>query len=222
MKLAALFSGGKDSTLAIILAKKYRHTISCLISLQSENPDSFMFHTPSISQVEKQAERMNIPIIIQSTKGSKERELKDLEKAILKAKKQCKIKGILTGAVESVYQSSRIQRICNKHKLEVFNPLWQKDQIELLQELQKNKIQAIITGVAALPLDASWLGRVIDISFIKDARLLQETYKISPAGEGGEFESLVLDCPLFSKPLIVMDKKITGEGNAYRMDVILQ
>ena len=155
MKLAVLFSGGKDSTFATYIAKQYKHHISCLITIKSQNPDSYMFHTPSISKTKKQAEAMNLPFITVKTKGKKEEELKDLENAIAKAKAKYKIEGIVTGAVESIYQASRIQKICNKLNLECFNPLWQKPQIELLEDLLKAKFEIIITRVSAYPLDKS-------------------------------------------------------------------
>mgnify|MGYP002064616541 CR=1 FL=1 len=139
MKLAILFSGGKDSVYSAWLAQKKGNELSCLISIVSENKDSFMFHTPSIKKTKKQAEVMNIPLIVVKTKGEKEDELKDLGKAIASAKKKYKIDGVVTGAIQSVYQSSRIQKICDKLNLECFNPLWQKDEFEYLEELLKNK-----------------------------------------------------------------------------------
>lgn len=219
MKLAVLFSGGKDSTFAAYLAKKAGHEIICLISMYSENPFSYMFHTPSISKVEKQAEVMKIPLLKRKTEGKKELELKDLKEAILEAKKEYCIEGITTGAVQSVYQVSRIQKICDELGLEVFNPLWQKNQVELLRDLIKNKFDVIITGVAAYGLDKSWLGRKIDGSFIKDIKELNKKYKINPAGEGGEFESFVLNCPLFSKKLDVKGKEISSSGDNHRMEI---
>jgi len=219
MKLGLLFSGGKDSTYAAYLAKKKKHKINCLISIHSENKDSYMFHTPSIKQTKVQSNVMDIPLIIIKTKGIKEIELKDLEKAIKIAKEKYKIQGIVTGAVASVYQAARIQKICDKLELECFNPLWQKDQIELLEELIKAKFNIIITGVAAYPLNEKWLGRKIDTNFIKDVKNLKEKYKINPAGEGGEFESFVINCPLFKRKLKIIDKKITGEKNNWKMDL---
>lgn len=219
MKLGILFSGGKDSTYAAYLAKKYNHELTCLITIASENKDSFMFHTPSINKTLIQAAVMNLPIILQKTKGKKEVELKDLENAIKLAKKKYKIQGIVTGAVASVYQASRIQKICDDLRLECFNPLWQKSQIELLDDLIKNKFNIIIIQVAAYPLDKSWLGRKIDKSFIKEIKILSEKYKINQAGEGGEFESLVLNCPLFKKPLKIKKKTITGKDNSWKMEV---
>jgi len=201
MKLGVLFSGGKDSTLAAWIAKREGYEISCLISIISENKESYMFHTPSISKTKMQAQAMNIPLIVQKTKGEKEIELKDLEKAIKKAKEKYKISGILTGAVESVYQASRVQKICSKLNLECFNPLWLMDQFELLNDLLKNKFDVIITGVFAYPLDSLWLGKVINKKSIDEVQILNEEYKINPAGEGGEFETFVLNCPLFKRKL---------------------
>jgi ABC transporter with metal-binding/Fe-S-binding domain ATP-binding protein len=219
MKLAVLFSGGKDSVYSAYLAKKNGYELACLISIISENKESYMFHTPSIDKTKKQAEVMNLPLIIQKTKGKKEEELKDLEKVIKIAIEKYKIDGIVTGAIKSVYQSSRIQKICNKLNIECFNPLWQKDEFEYLNELIKNKFKVIITAVAAYPLDEKLLGRKIDKRFIKEIKELNEKYKIHPAGEGGEFETFVLNCPLFKRRLKLVDSKISGEKNSWYLDI---
>lgn len=222
MKLGVLFSGGKDSTYAAYLAKKQKHELVCLISLFSKNKDSYMFHTPNIEKVKRQAQVMNLPILVGKTAGVKEKELKDLEKIIKDAIKKYKIKGITTGALHSEYQASRIQKICDKLKIKCLNPLWHKNEIEYLEELIKNKFKILIVGVAAYPLDEKWLGRIIDKKFIEDAKELKEKYKIHPAGEGGEFETFVLDCPLFSKPLKVVTSEIAGEKNAWQMQINLE
>ncbi len=216
---AVLFSGGKDSCYAAYLAKKKGHELACLISIFSENNESYMFHTPSILRVRQQAKTMELPLIIQKTKGKEEEELKDLEKAIKKAKEKYNIDGVVTGAIESVYQASRIQKICDKLELECFNPLWQKGELEYLNELIKNRFKIIITGVFAFPLDKSWLGKKIDKDFIEEVKKLKQKYKIHPAGEGGEFETFVLNCPLFKKSLRITNSKISGEKNSWWMDV---
>lgn len=215
MKLAVLFSGGKDSCYAAFLAKKQKYELTCLISIISKNPESFMFHTPTIKMTEKQAEVMNLPIIKQETTGQKEKELIDLERAIKKAMKLYKIEGVITGAVESVYQATRIQKICNRLHIECFNPLWQKNQIEILRDLIDNNFEVIITGVFAYPLDKSWLGKKIDKKFIENIKVLNEKYKINPAGEGGEFETLVIDCPLFKNRITLPKFEFRGEKNSW-------
>ena len=219
-KCAVLFSGGKDSCYSTYLAKEKGYELACLISVFSENPESYMFHTPNIKLVEQQAKVMEIPLIIQKTKGKKEEELNDLEKAIKKAKEKYKIECVVTGAIASNYQKSRIQKICDNLNLKCINPLWNKDEIGYLNELIKNKFKVVIIGVFAYPLDKSWLGREIDKKFIDDVKHLKDKYKIHPAGEGGEFETFVIDCPLFKKPLEVKSFKDVKEGeNSFRREI---
>ena len=162
---------------------------------------------------------MNIPLLIQKTKGEKEKELSDLEKAIKSAKEKYKINFIVTGAIRSEYQKSRIQKICEKLELKCLNPLWQKDELEYLEELIKNKFKVIITGVSAYPLNSSWLGLEINNKFIEKVIDLNNKYKVNIAGEGGEFETFVISCPLFKKELKIKNKKISGEKNSWKMEI---
>lgn len=220
MKAAVLFSGGKDSTYSMYLAKQAGYKIECLISLFSSNKSSYMFHTPSIFQVEKQAEAMDLPLIVMQTQGIKEEELKDLENIIKKAKEKYNFDTIVTGALHSEYQASRIQKICDKLKLKCFNPLWHKDEINYLKELIEAKFRVMIIGVFAYPLNQSWLGRIIDKKFVDEVAQLKEKYKIHAAGEGGEFETFVLNCPLFRHELKVKSFKDFKEGeNAWRREI---
>ncbi|NPE27197.1 diphthine--ammonia ligase [Methanococcoides sp. SA1] len=219
MRLAVLFSGGKDSTLAAYMAKSHGHKLSCLVSIVSENKDSFMFHTPSIEKVKAQAKVMKVPLIFKKSKGVEEEEVIDLEKAIVRAVNRHKIKGVVTGAVGSVYQASRVQKICNKLGIECFNPLWQKDQIELLEDLIREKFEVVVVGVAAYPLGQEFLGKKVHKDFVDEMKLFQEKFEINPAGEGGEFESFVLNCPLFEKGLKVKSYQDFGEGNSWRREL---
>jgi len=202
MKLGVLFSGGKDSYLALQYASQ-DHEISCLLTLESEKEDSWMFHTPAIKWTKLQAKSMKMVHLVQKTSGIKEEELTDLRSIINSAVSKYSIEGIVTGALASVYQTTRIQKICNELDLWCFNPLWQLPQEVLLNELLSSKIDSIITGVAAEPFAASWLGRQIDSTCINDLLVLKESHKINPAGEGGEIESFVLNAPLFTKKIVI-------------------
>ncbi len=197
MKLGVLWSGGKDSAYAAFMAKKENYELSCLISLIPKNKDSYMFHPSKSSDILKQALSMNIPVIFQKTKGKKEIELKDLEKAIKKAKSKYKIKGIVTGAITSVYQATRIQKICDKIGLECFNPLWQKDQSKHLHDLLKDNFKMIITKVSAHGLNNDFVGKKLDKEMRDILLALSKKYHINSAGEGGEYETFVINCPLF-------------------------
>ena len=205
MRLGVLFSGGKDSVYACWKAQE-KNTVSCLITLLSENPDSYMFHTPNIRHAYLQAEAMNIPQLCQTTRGIKEEELTDLQAAIAQARDQYGIQGIVTGAIESVYQAARVQRICQALDLWCFNPLWQTDQVDYMQKLVREGFRVIISGVYAYPFDATWLGAEITEERIMRLADLQKRYQINPSGEGGEIESFVLDgpVPLFQKRLEIL------------------
>ena len=213
MKLGVLFSGGKDSTLALHMASE-REQIACLITLLSKNPESYMFHTPNIDLTQLQAEALGLPLLAEATEGRKEEELQDLENAISKAKKEFQVEGIVTGAVESVYQASRIQLICHNLGVWCFNPLWKKNQKALLDEVLEKRFKVIISGVFAYPLDEKWLGKELNSKMIEKLMALQQEYGLSPSGEGGEIETTVLDAPLFRKRIEVRDYEVTARGNS--------
>jgi ABC transporter with metal-binding/Fe-S-binding domain ATP-binding protein len=213
MQLGVLFSGGKDSTLALHLAAE-KEEVVCLITILSKNKESFMFHTPNIDITALQAEALGLPQITKTTEGEKEKELSDLEDAIAEAARKFQIEGIVTGAVESAYQAERVQRICNRLGLWCFNPLWKHDQKALLEELLKKQFKVIISGVFAYPLDEKWLGKQIDTQLIDRLADLQQKYGLSPSGEGGEIETTVLDAPLFKKKIDVLDYSIEAKGNS--------
>ncbi len=212
MRLGVLFSGGKDSTFALQLAAE-KEEIVCLITVVSKNKESYMFHTPNIDVTALQAEALGLPLISVITEGKKEEELSDLEKAICEAKNRFQIDGVVTGAVESVYQASRVQRICNRLDIWCFNPLWKHDQKELLETLLVKNFKVMISGIFAYPLDETWLGKQIDPSVIGRLVELQGQYGISPSGEGGEIETTVLDTPMFKQKIEILDSVVEAKGN---------
>ena len=212
MRLGVLFSGGKDSTLALHLAAE-KEEVVCLITVVSKNPESYMFHTPNIDVTALQAEALGLPLVSVITEGRKEEELAELEKAIAEAKSKFQIDGVVTGAVESVYQASRVQRICSRLDVWCFNPLWKHDQKALLETLVEKKFKVVISGIFAYPLDEKWLGKQVDAQVIARLVELQGQYGISPSGEGGEIETTVLDAPMFKKKIEILESSVEAKGN---------
>jgi len=201
MKVAALFSGGKDSTYAIYIAQQYGWDVTNLVTIISENKDSWMYHTLNIHLTEKQAESMEIPLFKRVTKGEKEEELNDLKDVL----KNLDIDGVISGALASEYQRTRIEKICYDLGIKSFTPLWHKNQELILREQVNTGFKTIIVGVFAKGFDETWLGRTIDNKCVDDLVKMHYKHKINIAGEGGEFETLVLDCPLFKKRLAIDD-----------------
>ena len=198
-----MISSGKDSLYSMFLSMREGHEIRYIISFVSENPDSYMFHTPNIDLVKEQARLLNIRHVEIQTKGEKEKELDDIENALKSM--ILDLDGVVTGAVQSNYQKSRIDAICDRLGIKSLAPLWQKDPVQTLRDMINDGFEIIITAVAAPPLDETWLGRKIDSDCIYDLIRLNKQYGIHILGEGGEYESLVLDCPMFSKRMKMLD-----------------
>jgi len=213
MKLGVLFSGGKDSTLALHISAEHEEAV-CLITLVSRNPESYMFHTPNIRVTALQAKALGLPLVSRVTEGKKEEELNDLEQVITDAIAQYNIQGVVTGAIESVYQAERVQRICNRLNVWCLNPLWKRNQKQLLEELVEKHFKVIISGIFAYPLDETWLGKKIDLDLIGRLVELEKKFGISPSGEGGEIETTVLDAPRFRKRIKILASQIEVKGNS--------
>lgn len=196
MKLAALISGGKDSAFAMYKALQTGHDVIYLVTIRSENPHSYMYHTANIHLTELFAEAVDIPLITETTSGKKERELKDLERAL----RRIKVDGVVVGGIESEYQASRVSRVCESLGLEMYAPLWHMDPEALLREMVE-VMDVRIVHVAAHGLDEGWLGRKIDLNTIEELKGLKEQYGIHIAGEGGEYETLVVDATFFAKSI---------------------
>lgn len=207
MKVAVLFSGGKDSTMAVFSALESGEDVKYLLSMKSANDESYMFHVPNIHLTDLLAEAMDIPIMSIRTEGVKEEELEDLRRGFEQLK-NLGIEAIYTGALYSVYQKSRIERLGEEVGLKIISPFWHVDELEYMRFIVSLGFEVIISGVAAYGLDEKWLGRKIDDQCIDDLIKLNEKIGLNLAFEGGEAETLVLDGPIFKKKVkILKDKK---------------
>ncbi len=216
-RLGVLFSSGKDSMYALYTMQRQAYPIACLITLQSKNLDSYMFHTPAIELAKLQAKSLQIPLIVKQTAGEKEKELADLKAAIVTAVKRFHIDGIVTGALYSVYQRERIEQIAEEIGIKVFSPLWHIDQEKELRQIIDSGFSIILTQTAAEGLDASWLGRPITHDDVDKLVALNKKLGINIAGEGGEFESLVLDGPILSRQLEILKSEIVSDGGKHTL-----
>ncbi len=214
MLLASLFSGGKDSAYAMYKTMMDGHEIACLISIDSENPESYMFHVPNIHLTRIQAGAMAIPIIYRVTKGEKEDELKDLEEALKEAIQMYDIDAVVSGAIYSNYQRKRIEDICNRLGVTSLSPLWKMKPKEMLKEMVDCGFKIVIIAVAAGGLGPEWLGREIDDQVITELSDLHNTCYVCTAGEGGEFETLVVDAPFFKKRLKIIRAAKRWDGSS--------
>jgi len=207
LKVAVLFSGGKDSTYTVYWALEKGYEVACLLTMISENPESYMFHTVNIEWTRLQAKAMEIPHLVGYTKGVKELEIRDLSRLINTAVVEYEIEGIVSGAITSQYQKSRVERVAEENGVLSIAPLWRKDPVQLLKEYLDLGFEILITGVFAMGLGGEWLGVILDHEYLDRLVELSRRYQISPVGEGGEFETFVLDAPHFVKRIEIVEYK---------------
>ena len=206
MNVAVLFSGGKDSTMAVYAALDAKEDVRYLLSMKSRNDESYMFHVPNIHINDLLAEALDIPIMSVETDGIKEEELEDLRTAFENLK-DLGVEAIYTGALYSVYQKSRIEKLGSEVGLEIISPYWHVDELEYMRKIVSLGFKIMICGVAAWGLDESWLGRIIDDKTIDELVRLNEKYHVDIAFEGGEAETLAIDGPIFKKRLEILEYK---------------
>ena len=217
MKIAMLFSGGKDSVYALSKALAQSHELACLLTMIPERTDSYMFHVPNIALAKYCGDAIGAPHLFRPTTGIKEKELMELRQTLQELKSTHGIEGVVSGALASNYQAERIQKICDDLNLQCINPLWHINTDTYLFELLANRFTFIIVGVYAQGLTESWLGREITPAAIEELKLLHQKYKIHLGFEGGEAETLVLDCPLYKKRLRILEasKNLHGISGEY-------
>jgi len=209
MKLAVLFSGGKDSCLALHKVLAEGHEVVYLLNVLPENEDSFMFHKSCLGLLKRQAEELGIELIVRESEGEKEVELGDLDRLVRGVSGD--VDGIVVGGIASSYQGDRVKKICDKFGLEFVAPLWDFSPEDVWRDLLDGGFKVVITRVACDGIGKEWIGRVIDGDAFEELRVLAERFKFRIDFEGGEAETAVLSMPEFKRE-IEIDFDVESEG----------
>jgi ABC transporter with metal-binding/Fe-S-binding domain ATP-binding protein len=221
MKLACLFSGGKDSTYAIHLAKKQGHDVVCLLSIFTKSEESHLLHHPNLKWTKLQSESMKIPqLTIISNSDETEDELIIMEKLLQNAKEQFQIDGLVHGGIKSKFQKEKFESLCLKLNLVSIAPLWGTDPNEYMNELLDSNFHFMMITVSSDGLDEQWLGKLILKSDIDILNNLSNKFGFNLNFEGGESETFVIDCPLFSNPIKINEFTKNWDGYRGRFEIV--
>jgi diphthine-ammonia ligase len=212
MKIAVLFSGGKDSTYATWVVQHQGWDVTTLLTVRPRSRDSLMFHYPNIEWTHLQAEAMGLPH--HTLEAAQNDELTDLRKNLVVLKTGQGVSGLVTGAVASEYQKARFDNMSDEIGLKTYSPLWHKNPRLLVEDLKKARFRIILTAVAAKGLDESWLGRELTEQEWSRLEGLSKVHGIHLTGEGGEYESFVLDAPHFSKTIEIEKSRNEWHGDS--------
>ncbi len=214
LKVAVMFSGGKDSCYSVWLVQHQAWDVSKLVTVKPEAPDSWMFHYPNVEWTGLQARSMGFQHIMVSAGAD---ELRGLEDTLRAMKRDEGVEGIVTGAVASDYQKSRFDNLCERVGLKSFSPLWHKKPEILVDDLVDAGFRIVMSGVAASGLDESWLGTELTRSEWANLKELSSRLGLHLSGEGGEYETFVVDAPHFSKRIRILESDRIWDGQSGRL-----
>ncbi|ELZ71968.1 hypothetical protein C457_05681 [Haloferax prahovense DSM 18310] len=224
----SLFSGGKDSSWALYRALEEGLNVTRLLTVHPSD-DSYMYHVPATDLAALAAESTGIELVevhpgdLEATDAADssaqgDAELEPLEAALSDLQSDIDLAGVTAGAIESEFQTNRIQAMCDRLEIDLFAPLWQEEPRELGDAMLEAGFEITIIQVAAHGLDESWLGRTLDADALDELEALNEQYGVHILGEGGEFETLVTDGPHMDRP-IELEYETEWEGTRGRLHI---
>ncbi|MGP6294017.1 diphthine--ammonia ligase [Cuniculiplasmataceae archaeon SKW2] len=183
MKGICLMSGGKDSFLSAVIAMEQGIELINAITVIPEKY-SEMFHFPNIRMAEDVSKLLGLNTIFLEEKNFNH----DLSEII----RTNDVKVLVSGAIASNFQKTRLEKLCTDNKIIHFTPLWLLNQEKELKMIVESRIHPIIVSVSSEGLDGSFLGMEIDMKGIEKLMKISSLYGMNPSGEGGEYETLVL------------------------------
>ncbi|PTD94572.1 TIGR00289 family protein [archaeon SCG-AAA382B04] len=216
MKIASLFTGGKDSTYSLYKAMEEGYTPSVLVSMIPKKEGSYLYHSKNIKLTSLMSKSLDIDIFKSPSESEKNKEAEELKEALEKAQNKYEFDTLGVGAIQSKYQKTRVESISKELGLNLYSPLWNVDIEEYMRNLIKEGFESIITSVSAEGLDESFLGKKIDEEMLERLIDIKQKHKINLAGEGGEYETTVLDAPIFDKKIKIEDSELTYDENKMR------
>jgi diphthine-ammonia ligase len=214
--VSALVSGGKDSIYSAYLADSQARTVDELVVLRPSDPESFLFHTPNLDLVALQAQAWGKRVRSVPIPGTGE----EAERAALREALRGSHDWVVAGAIASAYQWSRLQRVCFELGRPLYTPLWGKEAVRVVEQEIAAGLDIRLVHLAAEPLGPEFAGRQLDLAALREIeRLGRDVRAVHPAGEGGEFETLVVDAPFWDKRLVLDDVVTTSRGGVTSVQV---
>lgn len=211
MRVVALLSGGKDSVAAVEVAQGFAWDVVGALVLRPPQDDAWMFHTPALDVVAGVAECLGLPLLERKVRHGQAEEVADLEDALRAVQAKWSPDGIISGALASEYQRTRIEAVGHRLGLKTFTPLWHKDLKAYLHGVLEDDWDVRFSRTAADGVPNAWCGQRLDAA--KAEAMLNHRARPHVAGEGGEYETLVLDAPHYRKRLVVDKARVEATAS---------
>lgn len=200
-RVAVLFSGGKDSTLAAFYTASMGFE-PILFTFVPKADDSYMLHKPCLSLAPLQARAMGMEHHMLDVSGEKEKEVEEMLKHLSKQR----LDGISSGAVASEYQKQRVDYIGESLGIPAYSFLWHRDS-SVMADFQHMEI--ILVRASGQGITREDVGKPFR----------QYGKGIHPFLEGGEGETAVLDAPFFKSRISIRDSEVVSKGDVAELVV---
>lgn len=203
MQVAILYSGGKDSNMALRYALKKGWKVKALIAVKPKDSEAYLWHYPTVEWTLLQSSALNIPLfLVKSSKNGPAEEARELEKVL----SRLQIGALIFGGVGlQKTQINEVRKVADKFGVKVIVPYENFSSEELLHATVKSGFDIMITEVAADGLDESWLGKKLTVQNLKEFLQLSKKFGFDPLGEGGQYNTFILDAPFFKRKISIDD-----------------
>ena len=224
MRVAILGSGGKDSAYATWWARMRGWDVKAVVTMCVTGEDSMMFQTQGVAIAGMQAASAGIPWLPILTSGEMDEEMGDLENglrglsnpneamesswpdgwdssSIMIHSGELKLDGIVSGALRSDFQKTRIELMCQRLGMHSFSPLWHTPPNSHMRSLCEHGFDVMIASVSSEGLGREWLGKRLVMGNLGELEELSKKFRFNVDGEGGEFETLVLGAPHMNRDI---------------------
>ncbi len=210
MKVAILFSGGKDSVNAVALAKEKGWDIDYLLSVKPSRTDCYLFHYATVEYTKELAEIFGLKHILTGCDVADPEKEAEIIKNIVKDNPVDAV--VLGGVGLQETQINSIRKALSSLGVEVFASHAEEDSLKLMNEMIKNGYEIVITEIASDGLTEEHIGLKLDAENFPKFVELSRKYGFEVLGEGGYYNTLVVDGPIFDKRLEIIDSEKVMES----------
>jgi uncharacterized protein (TIGR00290 family) len=211
VKVAVSWSGGLESSLACHKVIKEGHDVDCLVTFVIDQYWPAMGHPPEIMHF--QSKSLGVPLIMLNVE---EPYKEGYNRAIANLIKTRRIEGIVTGDIYIVDEihGNWMESVTKGLDIKVIMPLWEQETSKVLDDEMSSGFRALFTCVKQPYFNKEWIGKELNKKTVKELLTIVEEHKMDPCGENGEYHTMVIDGPIFKKPITI--PKFTKEKDGKR------
>ena len=209
-----MWSGGKDSALALMRARARGLDVTRLLNFYDPATDRVRFHATRRDLIQAQADAIGVELV-QYGIAWERYETAFLE--MLGGLAREGFAGVVFGDIHLADVRAWYEDRVRAAGLDHVEPIWGDRPADLVAEFVATGSRAVLTCVDLPKLDASWLGRIIDERFVAEIGATG----IDPAGENGEYHSFTFAGPLFDDPVRWRPGARRDEGAFAQLDLEL-